>query len=111
LENASSTLLYKAAWNDHYIQTSSYIYTNMALSIKDPEADRLAREVAKATGETLTMAVIQALRERLARVRRPRGPRLSEELLKIGRRCARLPVQDPRSADELVGYDEHGLPR
>ena|ERR1700681_2692026 len=112
-ENPSSTWqwLYKTARNDHYIQTSSYIYTNMALSIKDPEADRLAREVAKATGETLTMAVIQALRERLARVRRPRGPRLSEELLKIGRRCARLPVQDTRSADEIVGYDEHGLPR
>jgi antitoxin VapB len=83
----------------------------MALSIKDPEADRLAREVAKATGETLTMAVVQALRERLARVRRPRGPRLSEELLKIGRRCAHLPVQDMRSAEEIVGYDEHGLPR
>ncbi len=83
----------------------------MALSIKDPEADRLARAVAKATGETLTMAVVQSLRERLARLRRPRGPRLSEDLLKIGRRCARLPVQDNRSADEIVGYDEHGLPR
>jgi antitoxin VapB len=83
----------------------------MALSIKDPEADRLAREVAKATGETLTMAVVQALRERLARVRRPRGARLSEELLKIGRRCARLPVQDARSAEEILGYDENGLPR
>ena len=57
------------------------------------------------------MAVVQALRERLARVRRPRGPRLSEELLKIGRRCARLPVQDRRSAEEMIGYDEHGLPR
>lgn len=83
----------------------------MALSIKDPEADRLARAVAKATGETLTMAVVQSLRERLARVRRPRGPRLSEEILKIARRCARLPVKDERSGDEIVGYDEHGLPR
>jgi antitoxin VapB len=83
----------------------------MALSIKDPEADRLAREVAKATGETLTMAVVRSLRERLARVRRPRGPRLSEELLKIGRRCADLKVQDSRSADEIIGYDERGLPR
>jgi antitoxin VapB len=83
----------------------------MALSIKDPEADRLARQVAKATGETLTLAVIQSLRERLARLRRRRGPALGEELLKIGRRCARLPMQDQRSADEIVGYDEHGLPR
>ncbi len=83
----------------------------MALSIKDPEADRLAREVAKATGESLTAAVVQSLRERLARLRRMRGPRLSEELLKIGRRCARLAVKDERSADEIIGYDEHGLPR
>ena len=83
----------------------------MALSIKDPEADRLAREVAKATGETLTTAVVQSLRERLARVRRPRAGRLSEQLLKIARRCAQLPVQDRRSAEEIIGYDEHGLPR
>jgi antitoxin VapB len=83
----------------------------MALSIKDPEADRLARQIAKATGESLTAAVVQALRERLARVRRVRGPRLSDELIKIGERCSRLPVQDLRSAEELAGYDEHGLPR
>jgi len=83
----------------------------MALSIKDPEADRLAREVARATGETLTQAIVQALRERLARLRRPRGSRLQEELLQIGQRCARLPLKDSRSADEIVGYDEHGLPR
>jgi antitoxin VapB len=82
----------------------------MALSIKDPEADRLAREVAQATGESLTMAVVQSLRERLARVRRARGPRLSGELLKIGRRCAALPVQDPRSADDIMGYDDKGMP-
>ncbi|MGA8706479.1 MAG: type II toxin-antitoxin system VapB family antitoxin [Steroidobacteraceae bacterium] len=83
----------------------------MALSIKDPEADRLAREVAKATGETLTMAVVRSLRERLARVRRSRGPRLSDELLKIARRCARISVQDERSTEDILGYDEHGLPR
>lgn len=83
----------------------------MALSIKDPEADRLAREVAKVTGESLTAAVVQSLRERLARVRRARGPRLGDELLKIARRCARLPVKDSRGEDEILGYDEQGLPR
>lgn len=83
----------------------------MALSIKDPEADRLAREVAKATGETLTAAVIQSLRERLARVRRVRGRPLREEILKIGRRCAALPRRDQRSDEEILGYDERGLPR
>ncbi len=83
----------------------------MALSIKDPEADRLAREVAKATGETLTAAIVQALRERLARLRRARGPRLADEMLKIGERCAGLAVRDSRSPEDIVGFDEHGLPR
>lgn len=84
----------------------------MALSIKHPEADRLARELAARTGETLTEAVIQALRERLIRERgRVRGPRLSEQLAAIGRRCAALPVLDQRTPDEILGYDEHGLPR
>ena len=41
----------------------------MALSVKDPEADRLAREIAARTGETLTQAIVVALRERLARLR------------------------------------------
>ncbi len=82
----------------------------MALSIKDPEGYCLARQVAKATGETLTTAVIQALRERLARVSQQRGPRLSEELLEIGRRCARLPVVEG-STTEDVSYDDNGLPR
>jgi antitoxin VapB len=84
----------------------------MALSIKHPEADRLARELAKRTGEGLTEAVINALRERLARERRRvRGRRLSEELRAIGERCSALPVLDRRAADEILEYDEHGLPR
>jgi antitoxin VapB len=84
----------------------------MALSIKDPEADRLAREVAARTGETLTAAVVSALRERLARLRsRPRRRRLRDDLREIGRRCASLPTLDDRPADDIIGYDEHGLPR
>jgi antitoxin VapB len=84
----------------------------MALSIKDPEADRLARAIAKTTGETLTAAVVQALRERLIRVRRARAKRrLADELDEIALHCAALPVRDRRSADEIVGYDEQGLPR
>ena len=84
----------------------------MALSLKDPEVDRLAREVADRTGETLTAAVAAALRERLARLkgRRRRRP-LREELREIARRCAALPTLDDRAADEIVGYDERGLPR
>jgi antitoxin VapB len=84
----------------------------MALSLKDPEADRLAREVAARTGETLTTAIVVALRERLARLRsRPRRRPLREELREIGRRCAALPTLDDRAADAILGYDERGLPR
>jgi antitoxin VapB len=84
----------------------------MALSIKHPEADRLARELARTTGEGLTEAVINALRERLARQkRRPRGRRLSDELRAIGERVAALPVVDDRNADEIIDYDGRGVPR
>lgn len=84
----------------------------MALSIKDPEADRLARELAARTGETLTEAVVVALRERLARhAGRTRPVPLHEDLAAIRRRCAALPVIDSRSAEEILGYDERGLPR
>ena len=82
----------------------------MALSIKHPEADRLARELADETGEGLTEAVIVALRERLARTRRGRRRGLAAELLRIGRECAALPVIDRRSPDEILGYDDEGLP-
>lgn len=84
----------------------------MPLNIKHPEADRLARELARKTGESITDAVINALRERLAREEgRSSLPGLKEEILAIGRRCAALPDRDTRSPDEILGYDEHGLPR
>lgn len=83
----------------------------MALSIKDPEADRLARELVARTGETLTEAVVVALRERLARqTGRTRSIPLHEELAAIRRRCAALPVLDTRTADDILGYDGRGLP-
>lgn len=84
----------------------------MALSIKHDEADRLARALARETGETLTEAVVTALRERLDRVRRPhRIARRLAEIRAIQKRVARLPVFDARPADAILGYDEHGLPR
>lgn len=84
----------------------------MALSIKDPESDRLARELAQATGESLTEAVRTALQERLERERDRRRPGrdLAADVRRIQERLARLPVRDPRCADDIVGYDEHGLP-
>lgn len=86
----------------------------VATSLKDPETDRLAREVAKLTGETLTEAVRVALLERLERERSrilPAGGGLAEKLRALRRECAALPDLDRRSADEIVGYDEFGAPR
>lgn len=82
----------------------------MALNIKDPETEKSVRELAAATGETVTAAVHRAAEERLARVRQRPGRRLKDELLEIGRRCAALPVLDPRTPEEILGYDENGLP-
>jgi len=83
----------------------------MPLSIKDAEADRLARELAKRTGETITQAVVTALKERLAREeRKPDDDQMVEDVLEIARHFSSLPVLDPRPDDEIIGYDEHGLP-
>jgi antitoxin VapB len=83
----------------------------MPLNIKDPAAEKSVRELAAVTGETVTAAVRRAAEERLQRVRRARaGRNLTEEILEIGRRCASLPDLDMRSAEIILGYDEHGLP-
>lgn len=84
----------------------------MTLSIRDPEADRLAREVAALTGETITQAVKVALEERLARERDRRRRAGVARLLAIGERCAAHMRRPFASADhgELL-YDEAGLPR
>lgn len=83
----------------------------MALSIQNPEAEQLARELAEKTGESVTEAVVNSLRERLQRERRrSEAPRLRDEIRAIGERCAALPVLDPRSPEEILGYDFHGLP-
>jgi antitoxin VapB len=64
------------------------------------------------TGETLTTAVVVALRERLARLPgRPRRRRLRDQLRDIARRCAELPTLDDRLGEEILGYDDRGLPR
>ncbi len=84
----------------------------MALSIKHPEADELARKLARETGESLTRAVLVALRERLERVRAGRGGRrMADDLDDIARRCSRMPVLDDRTDEQILDYDERGLPR
>ena len=84
----------------------------MALSLKDPETDRLARQVARLTGESLTETVRDALRSKLRheQLKRGRNPTLFDELMAIASRCDHLPILDNRSADEIIGYDENGLP-
>jgi antitoxin VapB len=84
----------------------------MALSLKDPETDRLAREVARLTGESLTEAVRKALAERLERERLRRGTpwkSVREALNALALECAALPDFDTRSPDEIIGYDENGM--
>jgi antitoxin VapB len=83
----------------------------MPLNIKDPATERSVRELASLTGESVTTAVRRAAEERLQRVRGRGGRSLAQEMLEIGRRCAALPDLDGRSAEEIIGYDEHGLPR
>ena len=60
----------------------------MALNIKNEETQKLAKELAKLTGESMTAAVTEALRERLDRVRGEHGVGLADRLLKIGKDCA-----------------------
>jgi antitoxin VapB len=84
----------------------------MVLHIRDPEADRLARELAARTGQPLTRVVVEALRDRLNRERRRTAfPSLKDEIMAISRRAAALPRRTGRTADEILGYDERGLPR
>jgi antitoxin VapB len=84
----------------------------MSLNIKNKEAHSLAQELAKVTGENMTTAVTEAVRERLKRVRRERGAALADRLLRIGKDCAAHLKEPFRSLDHAqMLYDEKGLPR
>ncbi len=82
----------------------------MAISIRNPEAERLAREVAARSGENITKAIIHSLEERLQRLTdQQRVPARVQELRAIAKRCKALPDLDPRPADVILGYNEHGV--
>jgi len=86
--------------------------SNTPLNIKDPEVYQLARQLADLTGQTLTDTVRVALRERLSRTLQAQpDPLWTEKLREISERCAARPIIDKRSDDELVGYDDLGIPR
>lgn len=83
----------------------------MARNIKDAETDRLARELAASTGESITAAIRTALDERLRRIRSRSGAHADgDELRELIRRGRARPVLDERPDDALLGYDESGLP-
>ena len=79
----------------------------MALNIKDPEADRLARQVAEMTGETITGAVVTALKEKLAREQRRQADTevLVDDVLRVASSLASLPMRDHRSDEAILGFD------
>jgi antitoxin VapB len=84
----------------------------MAMNIKNREAHRLTKQLAKLTGESLTTAVTEAVRERFDRIRRERGVDLADRLLVIGRDCAAYLKEPFRTIDhDEMLYDEQGLPR
>lgn len=85
---------------------------SVALNIRNRETEQLAAALASLTGESKTEAVRRALQERLERTRRTRTQRrLVDEINEIADHCSSLPVLDTRSANEILGYDEIGLPR
>lgn len=82
----------------------------MSLNIKDPEAHRLARELARATGQSMTRAVTEALRDRLKVVTQAKGKAGLEELMAIAKQSAAL-VKEPYLDHGDWLYDDNGLPR
>ena len=78
------------------------------LYIKNPLAHRLAEQLSKKMGTTLSDAVISALKDRVRNTGRPIN---RAKLEAIQAEAAALPVLDSRSMDEILGYDESGLPR
>lgn len=83
----------------------------MGISIKNDRTERLARELARETGESLTTAITRALEERLARLESRRSPADKLALARVVlRRIDALPIVDDRSVDEIMGYDRFGVP-
>jgi antitoxin VapB len=83
----------------------------MPISIKNPETEILARKLAELTGESLTDAIRAAVSEKYERLRQARAGRsLADDLNEIALRCAKRPIVSELSDDEILGYDEMGVP-
>lgn len=87
------------------------LYLTMALNIKDPKTDRLARQLSEVTGESITVAINVAVKDRLERIvgAVPSHRRL-REINRIAEEAATLPVRDRHTAEDILGYNQHGLP-
>lgn len=84
----------------------------MPLSIKNDATEQLARQVASVTGESITEAIHKALEERWQQLRSKRRSQiLNSQLEDLLRRVDALPTLDSRPEDEILGYDDRGIPR
>ena len=81
----------------------------MALYLKDPDVGKAARELARLEGTSITDAVGKAIDERKKRILEDRARR-AREVEQILAEVRKLPILDPRPADEIL-YDEDGLPK
>ncbi len=80
------------------------------MSIKNAQAERLAKELARESGKTVTSSVIDALEQALLRVRgRRTAPSVRDAILEVSERCAALPDLDTRAPEEILGYDQRGV--
>jgi antitoxin VapB len=80
--------------------------------LEDPETERLPRTLAQLTGENITTATRRAIEERLRQLGgQSRGAALLEDMAEIRRRWSAMANVDGRTPEEILGYDEHGLPR
>jgi antitoxin VapB len=80
----------------------------MKVTMDDPEFEQAVKELAAATGEPEDISVKIAVNERLDRVTRRSAKEFLSRIRKITDRVAEMPVLDARSADEIIGYNEHG---
>jgi antitoxin VapB len=82
----------------------------MPLSIRNQLAEKLAREIAKVTGENITQVIIHSLEERLTLLNKHRRDSDTfREIMEISNRCSAIPDRDTRAVDEILGYNEIGV--
>ncbi len=82
----------------------------MALSIRNERAEKLARELAELTGHNLTLTIIEALEEKLEKVKGSRNTSNTlDNILAISERCSALPDLDLHHPEEILGYDGNGV--